>query len=102
MLDLVARLLVALSVAVGAAGLATAGDHASPGGGSTVVAAIEAIIARLSDAVAETQGPTGQQPATTALDRATEVANDHVAVVSVKANAASGNAGSTAGQAPRR
>jgi len=100
MLDLVARLLVALSVAAGAAGLATAQDHASPGGSPNAVAAIEAIIARLSDAAAETLSPTSQQPATSGLDRATDVANDHAATGLERAKAGSDNAGAAAGQAP--
>jgi hypothetical protein len=80
MLDVIARLLVALAVAMGAQGVGTAGDHGSPGGNADALAAIEAIIARVSDAVAATNVTvTTGQPDTTGLDKANEVANDHAA-----------------------
>jgi hypothetical protein len=97
MLDLVARLLVALTVAAGAAGIGTAQDHASPGGSANAIAAIEAIIARVSAAAHDPQAPTTQAPEATGLDRATDVANDHAAAGLEKAKAVSGDA---AGAAP--
>jgi hypothetical protein len=78
MLDLVARLLVALSVAVGG-GVATAGDHASPNGHQNAFDAIEAIIARATAAVEQAQPTSAGRPEATGLDRAQEVANDHAA-----------------------
>ncbi|HEV8547121.1 MAG TPA: hypothetical protein VGQ64_12565 [Candidatus Limnocylindrales bacterium] len=77
MLDVIARLLVAL--ALGAQGVGTAADHASPDGNAKAIAAIEAIIAQVSAAVEQAQAAAGEQPDTTGLDRATEVANEHAA-----------------------
>jgi hypothetical protein len=96
MLDFIARLLVALTVATGAAGIGTAKGHAAPAGNDNAMAAIEAIIARVSAAVQDAQAPT-QAPEATGLDRATDVANDHAAAGLEKAKAASGN---SAGAAP--
>ena len=100
MLELIASLLFALSVALGGQGIGTVSDHASPDGNSKAIDAIEAIITRESAAVVEAQQAAGQKPETTGLDRATDVANDHAAAGLEKANAASDNAGSAAGQAP--
>jgi hypothetical protein len=79
MLEVIARLLVALAVALGAKGVGTAADHASPDGNAKAIAAIEAIIAQVSAAVEQAQAAAGEQPDTTGLDRATEVANEHAA-----------------------
>lgn len=90
MLEVVSRLLVALSVAIGAHGVVTAAAHANPGGNTHSVAAIEAAIAR-RDAVTTTQ-PAANKPSTpgavTGLDRANEVANEHAADGLAKAAAA--------------
>jgi hypothetical protein len=75
MLEIIARLLVALSVAAG--GIGTAGGHASPDGNTNAFAAIEAIIAQVSAAVEQAQA--AEQPDATGLDRAREVADEHAA-----------------------
>jgi hypothetical protein len=77
MLEIIARLLLALAVATGAQGVGTASDHASPDGNANGIAAIEAIIAQVSAALEQAQaaGP----PDATGLDRATDVANEHAA-----------------------
>ncbi len=51
MLEIIARLLLALAVATGAQGVGTASDHASPDGNANGIAAIEAIIAQVSAAL---------------------------------------------------
>jgi hypothetical protein len=78
MLDWISRLLVALAVATGAAGVGTAAGHAAPGGSVHAQDAIQAIIDSLSSAVTQAE-PAGSQPEATGLDRAGEVANDHAA-----------------------
>ena len=89
MLEVISRLLVALSVAIGAHGVVTAAAHATPGGNTHSVAAIEAAIARRDAVTAEAAA---NQPSTpgdvTGLDRANEVANEHAAGGLAKAAAA--------------
>ena len=97
MLELITRLLVALTVAVGAHGVTTAGAHATPAENAHVVAAIEATIARVAAVVNETsviaaEAASGTKPDATGLDRANEVANEHAADGLAKA-AAAGSAG---------
>ena len=79
MLDIIARLLIALAVAAGAQGVGTAGDHAAGDGNDKALGAIEAVIARLSAVVDQAQALAGA-PETTGLDRALEVADEHAAV----------------------
>jgi hypothetical protein len=79
MLEIIARLLVALGIAIGGSGVGTAADHASPDGNAKAISAIEAIIARISAVVEDAQLQAGQQPDSTGLDRATEVADEHAA-----------------------
>jgi hypothetical protein len=79
MLEIIARLLIALAVAAGAQGVGTADEHASPEGNAKAIAAIEAFIAKVSAVAEETEAAPGEQPETTGLDRATEVADEHAA-----------------------
>jgi hypothetical protein len=88
MLELIARLLVALSVALGAHGVTSAGGHASPDGNAHAVAAIEAAIARLADLAAGAREAAAAAPELTGLDRALEVADEHAADGLAKAAAA--------------
>ncbi len=90
MLEFIASLLVALAVAMGAPGVDTAAENASPEGNTRAVAAIEAIIASVSAAVEEAQTEAGEKPETTGLDRATEVANENAAAGLEKAAEAKG------------
>jgi hypothetical protein len=92
MLELIASLLVALSVAVGGQGIGSAIDHAPPDGNSKATDAIEAIITRVSAAV-QAQEAAGQQPDTTGLDRASDVADEHAAGGLEKASEVAGQAG---------
>jgi hypothetical protein len=90
MLDVVARLVIALSVAianlgVAAGGLATAEQHASPGGSPTAIAVIEALAARITSSVEQAEAAVDHA---TGLDRATEVANEHAADALARATAA--------------
>jgi hypothetical protein len=79
MLEFIASLLVALAVAMGGSGVDTAADNVSPEGNERAIAAIEAIMAKVSAAVEEAQTEAAQQPETTGLDRATEVADENAA-----------------------
>jgi hypothetical protein len=79
MLEVIARLLVALAVAAGAQGVGAASDHASTDGNTKAIAAIEAIIVQAAAALEQAQATAGEQPETVGLDRATEVADEHAA-----------------------
>jgi len=99
MLEIIARLLLALAVATGAQGVGTASDHASPDGNVNGSAAIEAIIAQVSAALEQAQaaGP----PDATGLDRATDVADEHAADGLQKAaDATAGHSSGAAAAAP--
>lgn len=76
MLELIARLLVALGVTAG--GLTGAQGHAAPAGSAGATAAVEAVIAGVGAAL---QGPTADsgKPALTGLDLALTKANSHAA-----------------------
>ncbi|HET7031226.1 MAG TPA: hypothetical protein VFI34_11995 [Candidatus Limnocylindrales bacterium] len=75
MLELIARLLVALGVTAG--GLAGAQTHASPGGSSQSMAAVEAVISALGSSVQHAAAAGTLD--LTGLDLALTKANEHAA-----------------------
>ena len=103
MLELILSLLVALGIAAGAQGIATAAGHASPAGNAKATAAIQAII-DATPAELEQADPAAGKPDVTGLDRAMEVANEHAADGLARAAAASaaGKAKGVAASAARQ
>jgi hypothetical protein len=84
MLELIARLLVALAVALGAHGVGSAMQHATQDARGNAGAALESVIAdatqRASDDATTTAAtPDAGAPDATGIDRALEVADDHAA-----------------------